>query len=428
MDSKLQGKLQGEILVSAAGDTVIDADNSIPCEDCASVLTPAGRAAVAVIAAKGKAALSAIDSAFVAANGHPLGDQVTGRITFGHWHDEQGHREEVIVCRTSGATTEVQCHGGPTAVARITQQLADAGCQIIPWQQWLEQESADRIAAEAQIALANSLTLKTSAVLLQQDGGTLKSEIDFIASEIAAKNISEALQRIANLQARIPFGLHLTKPWKVVIAGRPNVGKSSLINALLGYQRAIVFDQPGTTRDVVTATTALDGWPVELIDVAGLRTTQEPLEAAGVELARKSIATADLVLWVVEAGSDIEKSVAKESQELLGPALASPPNNLVPLIVANKIDQLDGTTQATKPELPIVATSALTGEGIPVLIEQIVKRLIPTLPKADEPIPFTLRQVGLLDQLTEAIQADKLEAAKETCNELTVGCAVRTSS
>ena len=70
-----------------------------------------------------------------------------------------------------------------------------------------------------------------------------------------------------------------------MLAGRPNVGKSSLTNALLGYTRSIVFDQPGTTRDVVTATTAIDGWPIEFSDTAGLREGSEPLEAAGIERA-----------------------------------------------------------------------------------------------------------------------------------------------
>ena len=87
----------------------------------------------------------------------------------------------------------------------------------------------------------------------------------------------------------------------MVIAGPPNVGKSSLINALLGFQRAIVFDLPGTTRDVVTAVTALDGWPVELSDTAGLRSSDDPLELAGIEQAHRQAAAADCLLLVFDA-------------------------------------------------------------------------------------------------------------------------------
>jgi tRNA modification GTPase len=90
----------------------------------------------------------------------------------------------------------------------------------------------------------------------------------------------------------------------VVIAGPPNVGKSSLINALLGYQRAIVFDQPGTTRDVLTATTAIDGWPVELADTAGIREGDDAIETEGVARALAEIRAADLVVEVWDASQE----------------------------------------------------------------------------------------------------------------------------
>ncbi len=101
--------------------------------------------------------------------------------------------------------------------------------------------------------------------------------------------------------ARAPLGLHLTKPWQIVIAGPPNVGKSSLLNAFVGYQRAIVFDQPGTTRDVVTAATAIDGWPVQVSDTAGLRSSADPLETAGADSAAQQARAADCLLLVFDA-------------------------------------------------------------------------------------------------------------------------------
>src|SRR5690606_16577637 len=116
----------------------------------------------------------------------------------------------------------------------------------------------------------------------------LQREIDAIGDEIAAggedvpARFEEARRRLAALVDRAPLGLHLTRPWHVALAGAPNVGKSSLLNAVLGYGRAIVFDQPGTTRDVLDAVTAIDGWPVRLTDGAGLRESVDALEAAGV--------------------------------------------------------------------------------------------------------------------------------------------------
>ena len=110
-------------------------------------------------------------------------------------------------------------------------------------------------------------------------------------------------------------GLRLIAGWRVVLAGRPNVGKSRLLNALTGYDRAIVDATPGTTRDVVTARTALDGWPVELADTAGLRPSDDPIEASGVALARARQGEADLVLVVLDRSeplTDIDRAIVAE--------------------------------------------------------------------------------------------------------------------
>src|SRR5262249_61072583 len=95
------------------------------------------------------------------------------------------------------------------------------------------------------------------------------------------------------------LGEHLTKPWRVVIAGAPNAGESSLLNALAGYQRSIVAPTPGTTRDVVTLILAIDGWPVEFADTAGLREAGETLGGQGNGQAREAVTKGDLCLWVL---------------------------------------------------------------------------------------------------------------------------------
>ena len=122
-----------------------------------------------------------------------------------------------------------------------------------------------------------------------------------IIADIAAAEWSAAAEKIDELLGRQELGLHLINPWRVVVFGAPNVGKSSLINALAGFERAIVSPTPGTTRDVVTVTTAIEGWPVQFSDTAGFRETQDELESAGIELATTALSKAELAIFVHDA-------------------------------------------------------------------------------------------------------------------------------
>src|SRR5205814_9029049 len=141
--------------------------------------------------------------------------------------------------------------------------------------------------------LARAPTLRAAEVLVEQQLGALEGEVTRALARLpddpaGASDVVDALVR------RAVVGLRLVSGWTVALAGRPNVGKSRLLNALAGYRRAIVDPSPGTTRDVVTVRTALDGWPVELADTAGLRAPGDPLEAAGIALARARQRDADL--------------------------------------------------------------------------------------------------------------------------------------
>jgi tRNA modification GTPase len=381
-----------------------------------SVLTPAGRGAVAVVAAAGLAALKAVDASFTAANGRPLSQQPRDRIVFGHW-GAGDRREEVLLLRGEGDSLEIHCHGGAAASARVVAALVAAGCQLEPWQEWLGRAHDFPIAVEADHALTQATTRRTAALLLQQRQGALVHAIRSIQAALEVNDADAARSMLRTLTERSVLGLHLTQPWQVAIAGRPNVGKSSLINALVGFQRAIVFDQPGTTRDVLSADTAIDGWPVRVTDAAGIRATVDPLEAEGVSRAREQLARADLVLWVLDATaighlSEPRTIAERELAEEAGGALG----RIQPLIVLNKIDLLPSPPIAAHAD--VVPISALTRLGIGSLLSAIAHRLAPTPPEPGDAMPFTPRQVELLKRALAAVDHADLASARHCLNSL----------
>jgi tRNA modification GTPase len=374
-----------------------------------SVLTPPGRGAVAVVAASGAAAFIAVNACFTPANGRAVGEQPAGRIVFGYWSSGE-HREEVIIVRGHEEAIEIHCHGGAAAVARVVDAMLDAGCCQEPWTEWSSRDRGDAIAVEAEIALAAATTRRTAAILLDQRNGALRRAIQQIRADIEGVNVDRAHQRLLGLIDSSSLGLHLTRPWQVAIAGPPNVGKSSLMNALVGYQRAIVFDEPGTTRDVLTAETAFDGWPVRLTDAAGIRAADDPLEAEGVARARHQLAHADLVLWVVDATEKSEESVdvAASIRQLIEHA-GDEAKAIDPLVVLNKIDLL--TDVPLEPLDGFVAVSALTGAGLDALLAATAQRLVPQPPMPGDAVPFADRQVERLKLALAALERGNLSQA-----------------
>jgi tRNA modification GTPase len=185
----------------------------------------------------------------------------------------------------------------------------------------------------------------------------------------------------------------------LVIAGPPNVGKSSLLNALAGFERSIVSPEPGTTRDIVTVETALNGWPVEFADTAGLRDTAAGLEREGGQLASARIREADLCVWVVDATDPQpvwpSETMADESW----------------LYAVNKCDlppawNLDAARTA-------VHVSALSGAGLVGLCSRIVDRLVPLDPPAGTAIPFHPECSAYLHRICSLVAAGQITEAIE---------------
>ena len=376
----------------------------------AALLTPIGRGAIATIRVSLLGASRPVADVwpFRAANGRPLSSQSVGRIVFGHWGSEPS--EEIVLCALDDATLEIHCHGGEAASRRILRDLAAAGCRVVAWPEFLQQTESP-LRAEIMGELCRATTLPTAAILWEQANGLFESAVRDVITAAPA-NLPAAAARIREWLAWEDFGLHLTRPWSVVLAGRPNVGKSSLINAILGYTRCVVFDQPGTTRDVVSAQTAIDGWPIEVSDTAGLRASADPLESAGIERARQTLETADLAVVLI----DVSQPASAADRAILA-------EHRPAIVVAHKCDlvayegndrwQTDETDQWLR-------VSAKTGVGVEALVAAISLQLIPRVPPPDSLIPLTERHVALLNTaLAAAERADTAGLAQSLAALLT---------
>jgi tRNA modification GTPase len=313
------------------------------------VLTPPGSGAIAVVEVAGDGAWGVVKSLFKPAGGKTLPESPVLRQTwFGRLGEGVG--DEVVVAVTNlepDPTIEVHCHGGRTVVRWLVSQFLTKGCAE-------EDVPTD---GRPWALLERATTLRTANILLDQCHGAYDRAIE--------------QGDFARLAALAPVGRHLVEPWQVVIAGPPNVGKSSLVNALAGYQRSIVSPVAGTTRDVVTTRIAFDGWPVELSDTAGLRDGESELESAGIERARQRLAAADVVVWVYDGTAS---------------GLVQP-DYRADVTVVNKVDAAAGWDWAAVPGA--IRVSAVTGQGIPELIAAVVAKMVPVVPEAGEGVPYT---------------------------------------
>lgn len=361
-------------------------------------LTPEGRGAVATVLVTGPRATEAVGRLFEPAAGPSIEESATGRIRFGRWGNDPG--EDLVVCRRGAEEIEIHCHGGVAAVRAIIAALVSAGCQAIDWQQWQRRTDASTIEADSFADLTRATTLRAAAVLVDQWQGALRRELTAIIDLLqfaAPSALTAAQSRLAALAGRAAMGRHLVQPFRVVLAGPPNAGKSSLINALVGYQRAIVHHQPGTTRDIVTAHTALAGWPVELADTAGLRLADDALETSGVRLAEERLAAADLRVLVF----DRSRPWNAEQQALID---AWPDA----LVVHNKSDLPEAG-----PRPAGLATSALANSAIEELQNAIAGRLVPDPPAAGVAVPFREAQALAVREAIEACERGDGQRAAE---------------
>jgi tRNA modification GTPase len=374
-----------------------------------ALLTPPGRGAVATISIIGDwcGSESASDFPFTSATpGRTLSEQPVGRLWYGTWGAEQ-----VVVGRVETDRWEVYCHGGPAAVGAICGDLLRLGG--IARDSLVEGESTfSGLADELQIAVQQAPTWRVAERLLRYPVAALVETLTAWSVQLRGAaggfDFETAHQTVDGWLARATFGRHLIEPWNVLLVGEPNVGKSSLLNRLAGFERAIVHHEPGTTRDLVTVTTAIDGWPVRLIDSAGIRSGADPLETLGIARALDASRDVNLILHLYDA-SRPESAAETELRKRWPEALR----------VAHKCDLSAAADRGDDPAA--IPVSSQTGAGADRLLAAIVARLVPDVPALEASFPINSRQEGLMVELRSQLAARAVSEVDRTLRELRDG-------
>ncbi|MEW6358038.1 MAG: GTPase [Planctomycetota bacterium] len=377
---------------------------SQPADTFAAIVTPIGEGGIGLIEVAGPLALPIVERIFRPTRPRNLAAVREGRLCHGFVHDEQGPIDEAILCicpRTQ--RVEINCHGGVAAVRKILDLVLRSGAAPAAPEDLLMETMGgglDEIRREALRLLPRASTRLTVRMLLAQYGGALSSRLTEIAGQADVHIMCDGMEDVL---ATADFGIALCAPRRVVVAGKPNVGKSTLVNALLREERVIVHHLPGTTRDAISETAELRGIPFEVIDTAGIRRTQNEIEVIGAEESRAEINRADLVLLLL----DLSQPIGPEDEELLGVMMGRET-----ILVANKADQEPAWDVRDIEGAQVLNISALTGEGLDALEDAIVRRYGGGLHDPTGPVVFTERQRTALAAARTALDGQHIEEAR----------------
>ncbi|MBE3071255.1 MAG: 50S ribosome-binding GTPase, partial [Planctomycetes bacterium] len=269
--------------------------------DVFALLTPPGRGGIAVFRCAGPHCEAALRPCFRPRGRDPL--PPPGSLACGHVVDADGRPiDEVVLYRAGPDAFEVNCHGGPAAVAAVAERLAAAGLAQVDADRLLEIEGAGPVERAARRALRLARAPLAARILLDQLNGALTAAARRVDADLAAGRTGPAAAGLdALLAAWQACGRHLADPPRIVIAGRPNAGKSTLLNRLAGSDRAITSPAPGTTRDYVEAGAAIEGLPVVFVDTAGLGDARDPVKQDSARRAREQADRAALVVYLIDA-------------------------------------------------------------------------------------------------------------------------------
>lgn len=372
----------------------------------AAIATGSARTAIGILRISGPEAVQVLSAVFTPMGKTPLTQRSPSTLIYGTLQDQDGAVLDNCLATFSRAphsytgedTAELQCHGSPAVLTAGLEALFAAGARQAKAGEFTRRAflngKLDLIQAEAVIDLIDAETPQAAKNAAGQLSGTVSREIQsiydplvdlmahfhavldypdedidpFEAAEIA-EGAAEAARRLERLSATYRRGRRLTEGVTTAIIGAPNAGKSSLLNALLGYERAIVTAIPGTTRDTVEETAVLGGVLLRLIDTAGLRSADDEVERLGIQRSRDAAQRAELVLTVLDAS----KPLSDPDRE----ALETGKQAEYHLLLLNKSDLPCVLHTEDFPGEQVLEISAAEGNGLDSL-EQAVQALFPT--------------------------------------------------
>jgi tRNA modification GTPase len=360
----------------------------------AAIATPPGRGGIGVLRISGQRVR---DIALALCGSLPQPRQASLRTFRDHDHAPLDHGLLIFFPGPASFTgedvLEVHAHGGQVLMDLLLARTLQLGARLAQPGEFSQRaflnDKLDLVQAEAIADLIDSGSAQAARAAMRSLQGEFSTrvhtllaalieariyieaaidfpeeEVDFLADGEVRTRLDHLAVLVADILANAQQGALLRDGMTVVIAGKPNAGKSSLLNALAGYDAAIVTPIPGTTRDVLRERIAIDGMPLHIIDTAGLRDTHDPVETEGIKRAHREMAKADRILYVIDAqDAPTHEQLAKE--------LVSLPSNVAVTLLYNKVDLVNQTVCMKADTPPAIYLSAHTQVGIDLLRQHL---------------------------------------------------------